>query len=151
MARQKSENRIVPDGRRKSVGTRGVESPGGGKAVPVKEADMQLRLAFATAETPRKFRGAEGFCVVDRSTAEGRKAPKATARHEQAGPATMEEVVGRLDAAFDKVAANKGAPGPDRQSIGEVRRHWPRICGELATALMTGTYEPGDIRRVWIP
>jgi len=31
----------------------------------------------------------------------------------------MEEVAGGLEEAFGKVAANKGAPGPDRQTIEE--------------------------------
>ena len=52
MARQKSEGRIVPEGRRKPVPTRGVERPGGGKAVPVNEETGQLGLLFETAEEP---------------------------------------------------------------------------------------------------
>jgi group II intron reverse transcriptase/maturase len=65
--------------------------------------------------------------------------------------ATLEEVTSRLREAFAKVAENKGAPGPDRQSIEEVREHLDDILEELAHALDNGTYTPGDIRRVWIP
>ena len=50
MARQKSEDRIKPKSRRKSVSTRGEERPGGGKAVPVNEQAWQLGLPFGTAE-----------------------------------------------------------------------------------------------------
>jgi group II intron reverse transcriptase/maturase len=65
----------------------------------------------------------------------------------------MEEVAnhGNLKRAFKQVAANKGAPGPDRQSIGEVRRHLDTVLAELAQSLLDGSYRPGDIRRVWIP
>lgn len=63
----------------------------------------------------------------------------------------MEEVIDRLWQAFDAVAANKGAPGPDRQSIEQVRQHLPDIMPKLSQALLKGHYQPGDIRRVWIP
>lgn len=67
------------------------------------------------------------------------------------GPARMEEVIERLEEAFEKVAANKGAPGPDRQSIEYVRKHIHELTGELRKSLQEGSYRPGDIRRVWIP
>jgi group II intron reverse transcriptase/maturase len=63
----------------------------------------------------------------------------------------MEEVTRRLAEAFQKVASNRGAPGPDRQSIDQVRAHLDEVMSELCAALLRGTYEPGNIRRVWIP
>jgi len=63
----------------------------------------------------------------------------------------MEEVIERLREAFYKVAANKGAPGPDRQTIAEVREHLPMILSKLRASLSDDTYRPGEIRRVWIP
>jgi len=63
----------------------------------------------------------------------------------------MEEVVSLLGGAFSKIAANKGAAGPDRQSIAEVREHLDEILPVLASALLNGSYTPGEIRRVWIP
>jgi group II intron reverse transcriptase/maturase len=63
----------------------------------------------------------------------------------------VEEVVEGLSRAFDKVAANKGAPGPDRQTIEGVRKRLPEVLAKLSAALLTGTYQPGEIRRVWIP
>jgi group II intron reverse transcriptase/maturase len=79
------------------------------------------------------------------------KAPKTKDKPMQASPATMEEVVERLDASLDAVAANRGAPGPDRRTIGVVQAHWPSIRSKLSAALLDGTYQPGDIRRAWIP
>jgi group II intron reverse transcriptase/maturase len=63
----------------------------------------------------------------------------------------MEAVCDRLEFAFQRVAANKGAPGPDQQAIEEVREHLPRILPVLRASLLEGAYAPGDIRRVWIP
>ena len=63
----------------------------------------------------------------------------------------MEEVTRGLDEAFRQVASNKGAPGPDRQSIEQVREHWDALRVKLAASLLDGNYRPGDIRRVWIP
>lgn len=151
MAQQKSENRVVPEGRRKPIPTQEVERPGGGKAVPVRGEEQQLMLNFTTAENPRANRRVERREGRDRSRQDVRSAPKVKVKRRRAGPATMEEVVERLGEAFDKVAANKGAPGPDRQTIEQVRRHLPKVLRELRRSLLEGTYVPGEIRRVWIP
>jgi RNA-directed DNA polymerase len=150
MAQQESEDRIVPEGLRKLTPTRGLEHPGGGKAVPVKEEGQQLMLPFATAESP-PHGGAESVHNPDRSGARTRKVPKASVKRRRVGPATMEEVAERLPEAFAKVAANKGAPGPDGQAIEEVQQQLSPILGQLRRALLEGNYQPGDIRRVWIP
>jgi RNA-directed DNA polymerase len=151
MAQQKSESRVVPDGQRKLASTRGVERLWGGKAVPVKGEDPQLVLPFATAENPRVVRGAEGAKNLDLSREAACKVPKAKVKPSRAGPARIEEVVEGLEEAFHKVAANKGAPGPDRQTIEHVREHLPAVLLKLRRDLQTGRYQPGAIRRVWIP
>lgn len=97
MTPQKSEDRIVPQGRRKPSETQPVESAGGGKAIPVKEEDQQLMLSFASAENPPRQGGAEGAESVGRSTRKARKAPKAKANQEKVDPARMEEVIERLE------------------------------------------------------
>ena len=63
----------------------------------------------------------------------------------------MGEVVSHLREAFQKVRSNRGAPGPDGKSIDEVREHLDVILPELGRQLLEGSYEPGAIRRVWIP
>lgn len=72
-------------------------------------------------------------------------------KRETAATASLEEVLGRLEEAFEAVARNKGAGGPDGQSIEQVRKHLPVLLPVLRTGLLQGTYMPGDIRRVWIP
>jgi group II intron reverse transcriptase/maturase len=108
-------------------------------------------LQFGTAEnsgevepeiaTERKLQGVSAKHAV----------PKPNVKERTPSSATMEEVTSCLRAAFEKVASNKGAPGPDRQSIDHVREHLDEVMPRLEDALQKGTYEPGDIRRVWIP
>ncbi|MCB9758915.1 MAG: group II intron reverse transcriptase/maturase [Alphaproteobacteria bacterium] len=63
----------------------------------------------------------------------------------------MEEVTERLSDALQKVAANSGAPGPDGETIAQVRKRWARLEPCLQSALLEGRYQPGEIRRVQIP
>ena len=49
------------------------------------------------------------------------------------------------------VARNKGAAGVDGVSTEEVVESAPHLLPKIRQALITGTYQPGDIRRVWIP
>ena len=151
MARQKSENRIVPQGPRKLAVTRGVERRGGGRAVPVKEEEMQLSLSFATAENRRCERRTASVKGVDLSSSVTHKVPEAKFHPQRACPAEMEEVVNRLATAFSRVAANDGAGGPDGQSIAYVHAHIHEVLPKLHRSLLDGSYQPGDIRRVWIP
>ena len=150
--RQKSERSKVPKSGRKPEARGGNEPTSIGTAAPVKQRTWQLGLPLGTAEE----RTAQAVLVDDGmaaglSVAEPRATPKPRGNEKKATTATMEEVCGRLTLAFQKVASNKGAPGPDGQTVDEVRKHWSTIRPTLATALMTETYEPGNIRRVWIP
>ena len=152
MTRQKSEHCIKPQARRKPGVTHGDERRGGGKAVPVNERTWQLRLRFGTAEEPAtRVAGADGEADTGQPVPATHAEPKPRRKEETVTLATMEEVCKRLAKAFQSVASNKGAPGPDRQSIDEVRAHLPALLQKLAAELLSGTYEPGNIRRVWIP
>ena len=124
MAQQKSENHVVPKGRRKSVPTWLLEGVGGGKVVPVKEAEEQRRLAVVTAENPWLYRGADDMNAVDLFTVEVRKVPKTTSKPRQASPVTKEpmRVSGdnqRIDREIPHRALHQTGP---RSSIGIVGR-----------------------------
>ena len=152
MAQQKSDRCTVPAGHRKAVVTRVVEPTGGGKAATVNERTWQLGLLFGTAEDQAaQAAGADGGADLGRPRPATHAAPKPRGKEKRVTSATMEEVAERLEQAFKKVASNKGAPGPDRQSIEQVREHLPELVPMLKAALLVGTYEPGDIRRVSIP
>src|SRR6516162_10668201 len=123
--------------------------PGGqGKAIPVEETAVQLSLPVATAENPK---GATRRKTRDRLGAIRAGAPKAIGNAEIAAPATMEEVAKRLTSALLKVASNKGAPGPDGQTIEELLEQWPSVLPRLEADLLAGVYQPGEIRRRYIP
>ena len=65
----------------------------------------------------------------------------------------MERVVERsnMQRAYSRVKRNKGAPGVDGMSVGQLgsflRAHWPKIKERLSE----GSYEPKPVRRVRIP
>ena len=148
MAQQKSEDRVVPEGGVMPVERAG-SSPGGqGKAVPVEETAVQLCLPIATAENPK---GATRRRTRDRLGEIRAGAPKAIDKTGMAAPATMEEVAYRLTGALLKVASNKGAPGPDGQTIEALVDQWPVVLPGLQADLLQGTYRPGEIRRAIIP
>jgi group II intron reverse transcriptase/maturase len=124
-------------------------SPGEqGKAIPVEETAVQLRLPIATAENPK---GATRRKARDRLGAIRAGAPKAIDKTGTAAPATMEEVAKRLTDALLKVASNKGAPGPDGQTIEALADQWSVVLPRLQADLLAGRYQPGGIRRVFIP
>jgi hypothetical protein len=124
-------------------------SPGPrGKAIPVEQTAGQLRLPIATAENPR---GAARRVSVDQFAEAKARVPEAIVNVENVTPVTMEEVVSRLSAALLKVVSNKGAPGPDGLTVGELLMQWPTAGPELAAGLLDGSYRPGATRRVEIP
>ncbi len=150
MSQQKSERRIRAQAARKRSVTRGIEQRGGAKATPVKEQTQQLGLRFGTAEERAKA-SADGRAARHLSRAAMYAEPKPRRREKTIVSATMEEVCERLENAFENVARNQGAPGPDRQSIEQVGEHLPETLRRLKAELMKGSYRAGDIRRVWIP
>lgn len=150
MAQQKSEDRDKPQGRRKPVVTREIESRAGGEAIPVDEAPKQLLLFTGTADA---LAHASGRGEADRSLERPatHAVPKPMNREKRATVATMDEIAQRLSEAFLKVERNRGAPGPDGVTITLMRKHEDEWLPMLKAALLSGTYVPGEIRRVWIP
>jgi RNA-directed DNA polymerase len=66
---------------------------------------------------------------------------------------TMEQVAdeANLLRAFERVAENGGAPGPDGRTVEAVRRTIPVALPRLRKLLLEGRYQPGKVRRVFIP
>ena len=77
--------------------------------------------------------------------------PEAVGNAEESTPVTMEEVADRLTSALLKVVSNRGAPGPDGQTIEELCEQWPVVYAGLRADLLAGRYRPGVIRRALIP
>lgn len=149
MARQKSEDPVVPEGRRKPTPTRGLALEGG-KGAPVDEDPKQLFLFVETAETLAKAIPVGG-AARPRGRAATYAAPKSTNKGGRATDATMDAVTERLSEAFSNVARNRGAPGPDGKPIEVMREHLNEWLPSLEVALLGGLYMPGEIRRMWIP
>ena len=144
MAQQKSEDRVVLEGGVMPVEPVG-SSPGGqGKAVPVEEMAVQLCLPIATAES----RAGVSDGLETRVRAVG---PKAVVNAQIGSSVTMEEVASRLTSALLKVVSNKGAAGPDGQTVGMLREQWPVVLPKLHVVLLEGSFRPGEIRRALIP
>jgi len=110
-----------------------------------KRQKNQLVLAFAEegrSEAPK--RPEEGT-----ETLTAKCDTERPASHEQ----LMEEVCERRNCwqAYQRVKANKGSPGIDGMTIGDLagylKQHWPRIREQL----LRGTYQPQPVRRVEIP
>jgi retron-type reverse transcriptase len=106
------------------------------------------------AKTPASAGVADGETVEGGPSSVARAAPKPRSKEKKAARATMStmtEVALSLENALRRVVSNKGAPGPDRQSIEEVWKYRKEVLSVLAESLLNGRYRPGDIRRVWIP
>lgn len=149
MGREKSDGSVVPEDRRKSVPTE--PSARGGKGSTISQQAGQLELFFGSADSPQ---GADGRADADLSASATTAVPSPQNTKGTALPAmTMEEVTKdeNLRRAFAKVASNDGAPGPDRQSVEQVREHLDHVLQTLHRQLLDGSYRPGLVRRVWIP
>jgi group II intron reverse transcriptase/maturase len=112
---------------------------------------MQLELNFETADKGAKQAPCEGAKAGHLRSARALPQQKTKLNERKAKAATMEEVIDGLGQAFEAVAANRGAPGPDRQGIEQVREHLQETLSNVGQALLQGSYKPGEIRRVWIP
>jgi RNA-directed DNA polymerase len=112
---------------------------------------MQLELFAGTADSSKE---AVVVAEAGRPVPAANGAPKPAKRNRGALPAmAMEEIAAKqnLMEALEKVKANDGAPGPDRQSVEAVYAARHLVLPTLRKALLEGTYEPGMVRRVWIP
>jgi group II intron reverse transcriptase/maturase len=150
MTRQKSEDRDKAQARRKAGVTRWVEPHAGVEAIPVDEDPKQLSLFPGTAEALARA-SSDGEADRRRSRPATCAVPKPATKGERATDATMDAVTKRLSKAFSNVARNRGAPGPDGMTIEVMREHLGEWLPSLETALLDGSYAPGEIRRVWIP
>ena len=107
----------------------------------LQKSGEQLELPFEGAGEAREANGSgEVF--------------RATKGDERSGTGhLMEQVVERanLKAALKRVKQNKGGPGIDAMTVGELpdylKREWERIRGEL----LSGTYQPQPVKRKTIP
>jgi RNA-directed DNA polymerase len=125
--------------------------------VTSREEMRPRQLNFAFADSPQGGKGARGpdesggkaylLREAECRASRGRVAPPVDASR------LMELVAWRpnLAVALLNVARNKGASGVDGESVEEVVGASRRLLPMLHRVLLDGTYQPGDIKRVWIP
>jgi RNA-directed DNA polymerase len=146
--REESDDRIGSEGGRKVAQT--ASSTRGEKAVTARNGAVQLGLFRETADSPK---GDDGGADMGRPVPAARAVPKSRSEKGRAPPAmTMEAVsaISNLKRAFERVARNDGAPGPDRQSVEAVSKELHDILPWLSRELCAARYLPGMVRRVWI-
>lgn len=104
-----------------------------------RELDFSSSPAGEAREAARE--GTESFL-----TGHGAERPASTNR-------LMEEVCERanLKNAWQRVQANKGSPGVDGMTVGELTDYLKQRWPALREQLLNGTYEPQPVRRVEIP
>ncbi|MDA2938506.1 group II intron reverse transcriptase/maturase [Acidobacteria bacterium AH-259-A15] len=148
--REKSDGCVVPKGRRKAAST-GRKKARGGKATTASQPTVQPNWFAGTADSPK---GDVAGTDLGEPGPVPSAVPKPVKWEESALPTMRMEAVVTWDnlmKAFEHVEANQGAPGPDGQTIEQVREQLPEILPRLQTELLKGEYGPGMIRRVWIP
>jgi hypothetical protein len=96
MARQKSEDHTVVQGRGNTVVTHRVESDAGARVVPVNQEAEQLDLWPETAEKLARAR-TDGRAARPRGRATRYAAPKSRHKSGMAEPATIKAVTERLE------------------------------------------------------
>src|SRR5687767_12921313 len=127
--REGSDGRVVPEGRRKAVPpvpaeTEEETADRGGKATTASEQVGQQELFSETADSPRGAVPGPGRGLPRHQVRHA--VPKSEDTNSPIPPAmTMEEVARdeNLRRAFERVRANDGAPGPDRQAVAVVREN----------------------------
>jgi len=148
MTRQRKDDGAVPEGRRKPIPTQ--DKLGGGKSVTVDEQTGQLYLFPEPVEEMGQPIPEPESVTAYRITDSGMEPLFGNMRkNEQL--TTMEIICSYLREAFANVISNKGAPGPDRQTVTKVKENGSEILCQLQELLLGGEYQVGDIRRVWIP
>ncbi len=147
MAQQKSEDRVLPQGGVMPAEPAARAWAGKGR----RSRSMKRRCSSDCRSRQQKTRKGPPADGSGRLGAVRAGVPKAIVNAGTAAPATMEEVANRLTSALLKVVSNKGAPGPDGQTIEALADQWPVVLPRLQADLLEGSYRPGEIRRAYIP
>lgn len=107
----------------------------------LQKSGEQLELPFESAGEAREANGSG-------------EALRATRGDERSGMGSlMEQVVERanLKAALKRVKQNKGGPGIDAMTVGELSEYLKREWARIRVELLEGTYRPQPVKRQTIP
>lgn len=112
---------------------------------------MQVELDFGAADRVVEATACVSAKARHLRRVDVRARPQPKSKDKEAETASMSSVIEGLSQAFESVERNRGAAGPDGQSVEQVRERWPSIERGLAKSLIEGSWRAGEIRRVWIP
>lgn len=112
---------------------------------------MQVELDFGAADRVVDSTACVSTKARHLRRVDVRAQPQPKSKDKEAETASMSSVIEGLSQAFSSVERNRGAAGPDGQSVERVRERWPSIERGLAKSLIEGSWRAGEIRRVWIP
>jgi len=131
-------------------GGRGDEGPNGEESEATLSRGKAMRQMTIEMELPLEDRGEPPN--VERSGEAGRAA-RGEARSGVGYEQLMELVVGRENCrkALKRVRQNKGSPGVDGMTVGELEAYLWAHWEEIREQLLAGTYQPMAVRRHVIP
>jgi group II intron reverse transcriptase/maturase len=115
----------------------------------------QLSMVFA--DNPKGSRSEEALVLTREDSSRLHKANDKEFEDFMAATADQSQLMERitseinLQVALTKVVQNKGASGVDGQSVKDVEGNHATLVPLLRRELLAGTYQPGDVRRVWLP
>ena len=114
-------------------------------------AEYQMLLFGGAEGSARHGAGSEGGTGA--SACEESQTPAVSERKRALTRSLMEEVCERenLNRAYKRVKANRGAPGVDGMTVGEMGAWLAEHKGELVASLLGGAYRPRPVRGVDIP
>jgi RNA-directed DNA polymerase len=116
------------------------------------QGELYQRMLFEDLEeSPRH--GARGNGGTEAATTEVSQVSTATTRARALTISWMEKIAypGNLHRAFQRVKANKGAPGADGMTIRDLSDWLTQHREELIASLLDGSYRPQPVRGVQIP
>ena len=151
MRREKSDGPIVPKSRRKT------EAPsdriGKGSTVNKQTGQLELLDGPAASLVPARVSRVDVESAGRSRSSRTPMPPPSSAQRHVLSAMTMDAIANEVNLrhAFKRVAANDGAPGVDRKSVAEVADHLDDVIAGLHRTLLDGSYQPGLVRRVWIP
>jgi RNA-directed DNA polymerase len=121
------------------------------------EAQRQTSLSFwemLQQLTPKQTRHEEGGAEVVQASPDVEPLPTSAQDRDRAlTQSLMEQVVNpaNLNRAYARVKSNKGAPGADGMTVGQLAGWIHQHKQELIASLMDGSYQPQPVRGVQIP
>jgi RNA-directed DNA polymerase len=123
-------------------------------------SDVETKDRTSPSEAPGDGKPQDGISVESLSSLDHRPEPReggvasqSSTQRKQKWYSLIDKVYAKanLEAAWERVYANRGAPGIDGMSVRKFAEEAPQRLEELSEDLRRKTYRPQAVRRVYIP